>query len=83
VSPEFAGPDGPLLAASTRVITSIVAGLRGYGIGEDEMDHVIRTIRSTIHGFVILDASRGFQWNADLGESFDCMIRFLDRGLRR
>jgi len=83
VSPEFTGPDDPLLAASTRVITSIAAVLRGYGIGEDEMDHAIRSIRSAIHGFVILDASRGFQWNADLGESFDWMIRFLDRGLRR
>jgi AcrR family transcriptional regulator len=83
VGAEFSGPDDPLLAASTRVITSIAAVLRGYGIGEDEMDHAIRTIRCTIHGYAMLDASRGFQWNADPGQSFDWMIRFLDRGLRR
>jgi Tetracyclin repressor-like, C-terminal domain len=56
--------------------------LRGYGIGEDEMDHAIRTLRSTIHGFAMLDASRGFQWDADPEQSFDWMIRFIDRGLR-
>ena len=47
-----------------------------------EMDHAIRTIRCTMHGFAMLEASRGFQWNADPDESFDWMIRFIDRGLR-
>ena len=63
-------------------IDSIAAVLRGYGIGEDEMDHAIRTIRSTIHGFAMLEASRGLPVDADPDESFDWMIRFIDRGLR-
>jgi hypothetical protein len=42
----------------------------------------MRTIRSTIHGFAMLEASRGFQWDADPDQSFDWMIRFIDRGLR-
>ena len=79
---ETTGPDDPLQAASTRVINSITAVLRGYGITEDEMTHAIRTIRSTMHGFAILEASRGFQWDADPDESFEWMIRFIDRGLR-
>jgi AcrR family transcriptional regulator len=82
VGAEFTGPDDPLLAASARIIGSIAAVLRGYGIGEAEMDHAIRTIRSTMHGFAMLEASRGFQWQADPDESFDWMIRFIDRGLR-
>ena len=82
VGAEFTGPDDPLRAAGTRVIGSIAAVLRGYGIGEDEMDHAIRPIRSTIHGFAMLEASRGFQWDADPDQSFDWMIRFIDRGLR-
>ena len=82
VGAEFTGPDDPLLAASVRIIGSIAAVLRGYGIGEAEMDHAIRTIRSTMHGFAMLEASRGFQWQADPDESFDWMIRFIDRGLR-
>ena len=79
---EATGPDDPLQAASTRVINSIAAVLRGYGITEDKMTHAIRTVRSTMHGFAILEASRGFQWDADPDESFDWMTRFIDRGLR-
>ena len=76
------GPDDPLLLASRRVFESIAAVLRGYGIGEDEMDHAIRTIRSAMHGFAMLEVSRGFQWSADPDETFDWMTRFIDRGLR-
>ena len=79
---EFAGPDDPLFVAATRVINSIAAVLRGYGITDDEMDHAIRAIRCTLHGFAMLEISRGFQWDADPDESFDWMTRFIDRGLR-
>ena len=82
VGAEFTGPDDPLLAASSRVIESIAAVLRGYGIADGEMTDAIRTIRSTMHGFAILEASRGFQWDADPDESFEWMIGFIDRGLR-
>jgi hypothetical protein len=82
VGAEFTGPDDPLLTASARVLASIAAVLRGYGIGDDEMDHAIRTIRCTIHGFAALQASNGFQWSGDPDESFDWMIRFIDGGLR-
>jgi len=82
VGAEFTGPDDPLLAAGTRVINSIAAVLRGYGIAGSEMDHAIRTLRSTMHGFAMLEASRGFQWDADPDESFEWMVGFIDRGLR-
>jgi len=79
----FTGPDDPLFVAATRVINSMAAVLRGYGISDDEMDHAIRAIRCTLHGFAMLEASGGFQWDADPDQSFDWMIGFIDRGLRR
>jgi len=82
IGAEFTGPGDPLLAASARIIGSIAAVLRGYGIGEEEMDHAIRTIRCTLHGFAALQAAGGFQWSADPEDSFAWMIRFMDRGLR-
>ncbi len=82
IGAEFTGPDDPLLAASARVIDSIAAVLRGYGVGEAEMVHAIRTIRCTLHGFAALQASRGFQWSGDPDETFDWMIGFIDGGLR-
>lgn len=81
IGAEFTGPDDPLLAASARVIDSIAAVLRGYGVGEAEMVHAIRTIRCTLHGFAALQASNGFQWSGDPDETFDWMIGFIDRGL--
>ena len=82
IGAEFTGPDDPLLAASTRLIDSIAAVLRGYGVGEADLVHAIRTIRCTLHGFAALQAFDGFRWSGDPDETFDWMIRFIDRGLR-
>lgn len=79
---EFTGPDDPLLAATSRLLDSIAAVLRGYGISDAEMVDAIRTIRCTIHGFAALQATDGFKWSGDPGKTFDWMIHFIDGGLR-
>ncbi len=82
VGAQFTGPDDPLLTAASRLLGSIAAMLRGYGIGDTEKDHSIRTLRCTNHGYAALQSDDGIQWSADTDETFDWMIRFLDRGLR-
>jgi AcrR family transcriptional regulator len=82
IGAEVHGPDDPLVMAGTRLLNSIAAVLRGYGIGDDEMAHAIRAIRAIMHGFATLEASGGFQWDADPDQSFEWLIRFVDRGLR-
>ena len=82
VGEGFTGPDDPLLAATTRVIDSISAALRGYGISDPDMVHAIRTVRCTIHGFATLAEAGGFHWSGEPGDTFDYMIGFIDRGLR-
>ncbi|HUL24958.1 MAG TPA: TetR/AcrR family transcriptional regulator [Streptosporangiaceae bacterium] len=82
IGAEFTGPDDPLLAANTRLIKSIAAVLRGYGVGDGQIVHAIRTIRCTLHGFAVLQAAHGFQWSGDPEETFDWMTRFIDGGLR-
>lgn len=79
---QFRGEDDPLFVAATRVIYSIRSVLLGYGIPPEEVDHAIRTVRCTIHGFALLQAANGFQWGNDADESFAWMIRFVDSGLR-
>ena len=81
-STRLTGPDDPLLAAGNRVIDSISAALRGYGIADADMVHAIRTIRSTIHGFALLQQTEGFQYREDPDDTFTWMIDFLDQGLR-
>jgi AcrR family transcriptional regulator len=78
---EFQGKDDPLLVAATRVIGSIRSVLSGYGIRPGELDHAIRMLRCTIHGYAMLQAAHGFQWSNDPNESVAWMIRFFDAGL--
>jgi AcrR family transcriptional regulator len=78
---QFQGPDDPLLAAATRVIDSIRAVLSGYGIRPNELDHAIRMLRCTVHGYAMLKAANAFQWSNDPDESVAWMIRFFDAGL--
>jgi AcrR family transcriptional regulator len=82
VGARYTGPDDPLLAATGRLLGSIAAVLRGYGVTDSEMDHAVRTIRCTIHGYAALQAADGFQWTGDPGKTFDWMTRFIDGGLR-
>jgi AcrR family transcriptional regulator len=82
VGAKFTGPDDPLLEASARVLESIGAVLRGYGVGDRDSDHAIRAMRCMIHGFASLSAMDAFQWGADVETSFDWMIEFVDLGLR-
>ncbi|MFY1636674.1 TetR/AcrR family transcriptional regulator [Solwaraspora sp. WMMB335] len=70
-------------AAGARIIASLAAVLRGYRIDPTEQTHALRTLRSALHGFATLQAANGFQWEADTDESFEWLIDFLDRGLRR
>jgi hypothetical protein len=64
------------------VINSIRAVLTGYGIAATDLDHAIRAVRCTIHGFAVLQAANAFQWGNDPDDSFAWMVRFVDAGLR-
>ena len=79
---EFQGEDDPLYSAAVHVIGSLGAVMSGYGIRPDEVDHAIRTLRCTIHGFALLQAANGFQSSNDADESFAWMVSFVDAGLR-
>ena len=81
VNARLQGRDDPLLAATSRWIGSMRAGLSGYGIQSDEIDHAIRMMRCMIHGFAQLKAASAFQWSNDPDESITWMIRFVDAGL--
>ncbi|MFD5748025.1 TetR/AcrR family transcriptional regulator [Streptomyces sp. NPDC127033] len=76
------GPDDPVMLASRRGIGPFEAVLRGYDIPPQEMTHALRAVRSVFHGFANLQASGGFQWSSDVGESFEYLIDLVDRGLR-
>lgn len=79
---RFAGDEDPLYLAASRVIASIRAALSGYDLPPDEVDHAIRVLRCTFHGYALLQAQDAFQWENDAGKSADWMIQFIDAGLK-
>ncbi|GAA4946077.1 TetR/AcrR family transcriptional regulator [Streptomonospora halophila] len=79
---EPSGPDDPLAVESRRLLDAFTSVLRGYRIDESDADHALRMLRSLCHGFAALQAANGFQWSADVDESFEWLIAFADRGLR-
>lgn len=78
-----AGPDDPLTVAGERVLGSLAAVLAGYAIAPGDTIHALRMLRSQLHGFALLEAAGGFQLAEDVDASFDWLVDFLDRGLRR
>jgi AcrR family transcriptional regulator len=67
---------------ATRLLGLLAAVLRGYGLEGDDATHGIRLMRSSLHGFVALEAGGGFALPLPLDESFERLIEMLDRGLR-
>lgn len=76
------GPDDPLTVAAERSLRSYTAVLHGYRLDPEQEIHALRTLRSMLHGFVILEVGGGFQYATDIGTSFAWMTALLDQGLR-
>lgn len=77
------GQDDPLVIALERTLGSFAAALRGYRLKAAEEIHALRMFRSVLHGFATLESSGGFQYGTDIDASFEWMVDFIDRGLRR
>ncbi len=75
------GPDDPLIAATTQVLASLSAVLRGYQLDPSQEIHALRMLRSIIHGFTT-EASGGFRIDTDVDDSFAWMVNFVDHGLQ-
>ncbi|HJZ35553.1 MAG TPA: TetR-like C-terminal domain-containing protein [Solirubrobacterales bacterium] len=62
---------------SMRGLAPIVAVLAGWGIEGDEATHLVRVIRSALHGFVSLEQGGGFGIPLQIDESFDLLVDSL------
>jgi AcrR family transcriptional regulator len=70
-----------LSAAAQRLVETIYAVLRGYGLVEAEAVHHTRAVRSALHGFVALETGGGFGIDLDVDTSFERLVAILERGL--
>jgi AcrR family transcriptional regulator len=72
-------PDPELEAASREVVEIVLAALAGYGFDQDESLHVVRGLRSLVHGFASLELAGGFGLPLEIDRSFEFIVQmFLD-----
>lgn len=76
--PEAARDAAAADAAGARLIGIVLSVLRGYGIEGDDALHATRALRSSLHGFVALEAGGAFGLPLDLDESFERLVAMHD-----
>jgi AcrR family transcriptional regulator len=69
--------DPEATAAAEAAIRPIVAILAGWGVEGDEALHLVRVIRSALHGFVSIELGGGFGLPLDLDTSFALLVDSL------
>lgn len=75
--------DEETAVVARRVLDVVFGVLRDYGLsGEDGVD-ATRAIRSSLHGFVALEAAGGFGMPQDINRSFALMVDALDASFSR
>jgi AcrR family transcriptional regulator len=67
--------------ATAKVLHIVEAVLAGYGIRGDDAIDAARALRSSLHGFVSLEAAGGFGLPRRIDRSFDRLIDSLDVAL--
>jgi AcrR family transcriptional regulator len=67
--------------ASAEVVAVVVDVLAGFGLEDERAIDAARTVRSAIHGFVVLETSGGFGLPRGLDTSFAFLVDTLAAGL--
>ena len=68
--------------AAGAVVDVVFAVLRGYALEGDGLVHATRILRSSLHGFVALEAAGGFGLPESVDETFARLVEGLDTALR-
>jgi AcrR family transcriptional regulator len=74
--------DADAIAATERVLATVLGVLSPYGLSGDDAIDATRSIRASLHGFVSLEAAGGFGLPRDVDRSFERLVEMLDTSLR-
>lgn len=75
-------PDEPeLVAVSQDILDTLLRILEPYALSQEDSLHVIRGLRSLLHGFVDLEIAGGFGMALDRDESFRRLLQAFIDGL--
>lgn len=70
------------VAAGDRIVGTIYAALRGYGLDGDDAVDATRMARSALHGFLTLQHAGGFGPPREIDRSFARLVTVLDVAFR-
>jgi AcrR family transcriptional regulator len=73
--------DDEMLAVVSGFLSVCFAVLAGYGLAGDDAVDALRALRSSLHGFVTLEALGGFGLPVDVDRSFDRMVSAFGESL--
>ncbi len=73
--------DTELVAAQTEVVEITMRTLSAYSMTYEESIHVVRMLRSLIHGFATLESGGGFGIPVDRDETFQRLLHIFLQGL--
>jgi len=68
---------------ATQVIDTVRAILAPYNLSEEDTIHAIRSLRSIVHGFILLEEAAGFSIPVDPSASFRWLINMFITGLEK
>jgi hypothetical protein len=60
-----------------QTLAPLISVLGGWGIEGDEAIHLVRVVRSALHGFVSLELGGGFGMSLHVDESFEVLVDSL------
>jgi AcrR family transcriptional regulator len=69
--------DAEAEAVAASAVSPLVAILAGWGIEGDEAVHLVRVLRSALHGFVTIETAGGFGLPLELDRSFELLVDSL------
>jgi AcrR family transcriptional regulator len=72
--------DTEMREVQNEVLDIVIRTLSGYRLEDEEAIHVVRILRSFVHGFATLESSGGFGIPVSLDETFERLIKVFLRG---
>ncbi|OAH52546.1 MULTISPECIES: TetR-like C-terminal domain-containing protein [Bacillaceae] len=78
-APDLYAPD--LREAQEKVVQIVVQVMAVYKLDEETILHMVRGLRSMLHGFTSIEQTGGFGLPLNLDESFHMMIKTFLKGL--
>ena len=77
IQPSFFSKNKEIEQAAMYLMGIIISVLKGFNISEENQIHLLRVIRSSLHGFVVLEIEFHFGMPGSIDRSFEHQINAL------